>query len=53
MFDDALTDIFNYCRELVATDMRMGIDKDGRIGSETDKLVENLTDISSLGRAGV
>ena len=53
MFDDAFAYVLDNNRKLVASDMRMSIDKYGLVSSEPYKLMENFTDISSLGRAGV
>ena len=45
---DALADIFHNDRKLVAADVRVGIDQDGRIGSKAYKLMENFADVSPL-----
>ena len=48
MFDDAIPDVLHNDREFVAADVRMGIDKDRRIGSESHELMEHLTYVSPL-----
>ena len=48
MLGYALSYILHYNRKLVATDMRVGVYKDGRISSETHKLVEDFTYVTPL-----
>ena len=48
VLDDALADVLDYNRKLVAADVRMSVDKDRRVCTETDELVEDLTDVTSL-----
>ena len=48
MFNDAVADVLDDYRKLVASDMRMRVDKDVRICSETHQLMEDFTDVSPL-----
>ena len=48
MFDDAIPDVLHNDRKSVTADMRMGIDKDGRICTETHKLMEYFAYVSPL-----
>ena len=53
MLKNAFAYVLHHNREPVTADVWMGIDKDGSVCSETDELVEHLTDVSTLRRAGV
>ena len=48
MLYDALANVLHYDRELVAADVRMSINEDGRIGTEAHKLMEDFTYVSPL-----
>ena len=49
---DAQADVFNDGGELVRSQVRMRVDQDGRIGPESDELVQHLADVAALGGAG-
>ena len=50
--DDAVADVLDNFRETVGAYVRVGIDKDLRIGSEVDELLQDFADVSPFGRAG-
>ena len=50
MLADAITNILHHARQLVRTDVRMSVDKNGPVGPEIHELAQDVPDIPSLGR---
>ena len=51
MLNNALADILYNYRKSIASDMGMGINQNGRLGAKAYQLMEDFTDVASLGRA--
>ena len=52
MLNNAVPDSFDDSRELVCSDMGMGIDKNRAVSSEVHELIEDFPYVSPLGRTG-
>ena len=53
MFDYTFTDILNHYGKFIASYMWVRINKDRRVSTEKDQLMQDFTDISSFRRTGV